>query len=117
MARKIGEGHAGAMLRLGLKELRNAANPSRESVADTEIGLYGTLTQGEIAQARGGPGAGPEQEATDCKMTLAEMKAYAEQRAKEAERGMERGHSRERGGMEGKQMTFAPGGSDSEEPF
>ena len=54
MERKIGEGHAGAMFRLGLKELRNALNPSRESVADNEIGLYGTLTQGEIAKARGG---------------------------------------------------------------
>ena len=38
MERKIGEGHAAAMFRLGLKELRNALNPSRESVADNEIG-------------------------------------------------------------------------------
>ena len=43
------------MGRLGLKELRNAANPSRESIADTEIGLYGTATQGEIASARSDP--------------------------------------------------------------
>lgn len=50
MERKIGEGHAAAMFRLGLKELRNAINPSRESVADNEIGLYGSQTQGEIAQ-------------------------------------------------------------------
>ena len=62
--RKIGAGHAEAMFRLGLKELRNAANPSRESVADTEIGLAGSLTQGEIAESRGGPGQGPEQEAS-----------------------------------------------------
>lgn len=51
--RKLGTGHAAAMFRLGLKELRNAVNPSRESVADSEIGLYGTQTQGEIAEARG----------------------------------------------------------------
>ena len=50
MDRKIGEGHLSAMGRLGLKELRNAMNPSRESVADNEMGLYGTATQGEIAQ-------------------------------------------------------------------
>ena len=50
---KIGEGHAAAMGRLGLAELRNAMNPSRESVADKEVGLYGTATQGEIAEARG----------------------------------------------------------------
>jgi hypothetical protein len=52
MHRKFGEGHAEAMLRLGLKELRNALNPSKESVADTEIGLFGTATQGEIAESR-----------------------------------------------------------------
>ena len=52
MQQKIGEGHAEAMLRLGLKELRNALNPSKESVADSEIGLYGTKTQGEIAESR-----------------------------------------------------------------
>jgi hypothetical protein len=51
--KKIGAGHAAAMGRLGLRELRNAFNPSRESVADTEMGLYGTQTQGEIAQSRG----------------------------------------------------------------
>ncbi|CAN5478231.1 hypothetical protein BH10PLA2_BH10PLA2_20490 [soil metagenome] len=97
--RKIGAGHAGAMLRLGLKELRNAANPSRESVADSEIGLYGTSTQGEIADARGGPGSGPDQEsrktpsleaagvaqepksysqnAIDVPLTLNELRGYA----------------------------------------
>jgi hypothetical protein len=52
MQQKIGEGHAEAMLRLGLKELRNALNPSKESVADSEIGLFGTKTQGEIAESR-----------------------------------------------------------------
>ena len=51
--RKIGAGHLAAMGRLGLKELRNAVNPSRDSAADSEIGLYGTQTQGEIAEARG----------------------------------------------------------------
>jgi hypothetical protein len=89
--RKIGEGHAAAMFRLGLKELRNAATPSRESVADSEIGLYGSATQGEIADARGGPGAGPEQET----LTLDQLKEYAELKKKEAERNKERGHDRD----------------------
>src|SRR5437763_9543952 len=80
--RKIGAGHAAAMLRLGLKELRNALNPSRESVADSEIGLYGSQTRGEIAQARSGPGEGPEQEQ---KLSLAGMRSQA----KEAEQGQE----------------------------
>jgi hypothetical protein len=78
--RKIGAGHAAAMLRLGLKELRNLANPSRESVADTEIGLYGTQTQGEIAEARGGPGQGPEQESSDKTLSMDDLRRDAEQR-------------------------------------
>ena len=72
---KIGEGHLAAMGRLGLKELRNALNPSKESVADTEMGLVGTATQGEIADARGGPGSGPEQES----MTLNDLRSAAQQ--------------------------------------
>ncbi len=51
--RKIGQGHAAAMGRLGLRELRNAFNPSRESVADTEMGLYGTAGPMEAAQQQG----------------------------------------------------------------
>src|ERR1700730_9267378 len=90
--RKIGEGHAAAMGRLGVKELRNALNPSRESVADSEIGLFSTLTQGEIAQGRAGPGHGPEEESP--KMTLDELRGLAKQ--KEEERGMERGREKQR---------------------
>lgn len=51
--RKIGQGHAQAMARLGLRELRNAANPSPQSVADTEMGLYGTAGPAEVAQTQG----------------------------------------------------------------
>ena len=97
---KFGAGHAAAMARLGLKELRNAANPSRESVADTEIGLYGSLTQGEIAEAREGPGAGREQESRKDALSLAELRGHAAQKAKEAEHRMEHGHSRDRGDFE-----------------
>jgi hypothetical protein len=75
---KIGEGHLEAMGRLGLKELRNAFNPSRESVADSEIGLYGSATQGEIASAREGAGKGPEQEA----MSMNDLRADAQDKAK-----------------------------------
>jgi hypothetical protein len=90
--RKIGAGHAEAMFRLGLKELRNAFNPSRESVADNEIGLYGTQTQGEIAEARGGPGQGPEQEST----SMDELRKDAEQRRRDdRDRGDDRGHDRD----------------------
>ncbi|MCX7392573.1 MAG: hypothetical protein NTW75_00425 [Planctomycetales bacterium] len=81
MDRKIGEGHFGAMARLGLKELRNALNPSRESVADSEIGLYGTATQGEIADARGGPGQGPEQESPDGRLSLDDLRMAAKEQS------------------------------------
>lgn len=96
---KVGEGHLAAMARLGLKELRNALNPSRESVADTEVGLYGTQTQGEIAQARGGAGQGSEQES---KITLAGLRQFAAERTKAAEQEMQHDHEKERdrGGME-----------------
>jgi hypothetical protein len=94
---KIGEGTLEAMGRLGLKELRNAFNPSRESVADSEIGLYGTATQGEIANAREGAGEGPEQE----KMSMKDLRSAAQEKANEndndrgkdgpdQDRGMER---------------------------
>jgi hypothetical protein len=89
---KIGEGHAAAMMRLGMKELRNAVNPSREGVADQEVGVFLTQTQGEIAQARGGPGAGPEQE----KMTLEQMKETAKEKAPEKAKEREREKSLER---------------------
>src|SRR5271155_1635826 len=95
--RKIGAGHTEAMFRLGLKELRNAANPSRESVADNEIGLYGTQTQGEIAEARGGPGQGPEQESSKA-TSLEELRNEAEKRKRDDDRGDER--AQERGGMD-----------------
>ena len=76
---KIGDGHLAAMARLGLKELRNALNPSKESVADSEIGLYGSQTQGEIANARSGAGDGPEQES----MTLDDLRSAAADKANE----------------------------------
>ena len=107
MERKIGEGHAAAMFRLGLKELRNALNPSQQSVADNEIGLFGTETQGEIAKARRGPGAGPEQESS-ATLSLDDLRAYAKELSQSQERGKEMGREqgkentqeRDRGGRE-----------------
>jgi hypothetical protein len=52
MSRKIGAGHLSAMARLGLRELREAVNPSKESVAREELGLFGTLTPGEIEKQK-----------------------------------------------------------------
>src|ERR1700722_11338403 len=99
MTRKIGEGHVQAMGRLGLRELRNAVNPSRESVADNEVGLYGTATQGEIAEARGGPGQGPEQEAPG-KLSLDDLRGHAQERSERDDRGKEQGRDLGRDGPE-----------------
>ncbi|VTR93420.1 unnamed protein product [Gemmata massiliana] len=74
---KIGASHAAAMGRLGLAELRNAFNPSVQSVADRDGGLYGSATPQEITAARDdGPGPGS--------MTLAELRAAARDQARAA---------------------------------
>ena len=87
---KIGEGTLGAMGRLGLKELRNAFNPSRESVADSELGMYGTATQMDINAERGSVhGHGP--------VTMDGMQAEAREKQKDRDRD-DRGQ--ERGGRE-----------------
>ncbi|MDE2509176.1 MAG: hypothetical protein KGM43_18405, partial [Planctomycetota bacterium] len=85
---KIGATHLTGMLRKGMSELAQylpAFNHAGTSVIE-DIAIWPNQTQGEIAKSRGGPGAGVEQEDGDKKYTLAEFKAFAEQRAKEAER-------------------------------
>ena len=49
---KIGEGHASAMLRQGLQELRGVLYPESNVAQPPEYGLYGTRTPGEVAEAR-----------------------------------------------------------------
>ena len=99
--RKIGAGHVAAMVRLGLKELRNALNPSRESVADTEIGLYGTKTQGEIADDRGGPGHGGDQENHSKALSMADLRDDAAKRNRDKDdRGRDNDQAHDRGGIE-----------------
>jgi hypothetical protein len=49
---KYGAGHAAAMGRQGLAELRGALYPESNVAQRPEYGLYGTRTQGEIADDR-----------------------------------------------------------------
>ena len=49
---KIGEGHAAAMGRMGLHELRGMVYPESNIAQRSEYGLYGTRTPGEVADAR-----------------------------------------------------------------
>jgi hypothetical protein len=60
--RKIGEGHAEAMGRLGMREIRGAVYPGSNVAQPSEYGLYGTMTQGEVAEARRGDGTELEEE-------------------------------------------------------
>lgn len=49
---KIGTGHAEAMLRQGLAELRGALYSESNVAQPAQYGLYGTRTPGEVAEAR-----------------------------------------------------------------
>lgn len=49
---KIGAGHAEAMLRQGLSELRGAFFNESNVAQPSQYGLYGTKTPGEVADAR-----------------------------------------------------------------
>jgi len=49
---KVGVGHAGAMWRQGLKEARAIFFPDSNIAQPTEIGTFGTATQGEVSAER-----------------------------------------------------------------
>jgi hypothetical protein len=93
---KIGEGHAGAMGRLGLHELRAAAYPGSNIAQHSEYGLYGTRTPGEVAEARRGDERDLEEETSngsvlDDRMRQAEMNRDAqENRGEDRDRELER---------------------------
>jgi hypothetical protein len=53
MISNIGDGHLNAMFRQGLLELRQAVDPLNDREVDSMPGLYGTITQGAIADAKG----------------------------------------------------------------
>jgi hypothetical protein len=59
---KFGEGHAAAMLRLGLDETRSLLYPDSNIAQPVEYGIYGTLTPGEVADSRRDTGHELEQE-------------------------------------------------------
>lgn len=59
---KIGAGHAGAMFRQGLAELRAAAFPDSNVAQPAQYGLYGTRTPGEVAESRRADARDPDEE-------------------------------------------------------
>ncbi len=62
---KWGSEHAGAMLRLGLRELRGAVYPESNIAQQPEYGVYGTKTPGEVAEARRGDSRDLEDESSN----------------------------------------------------
>ena len=88
----IGTGHASAMFRLGLKELRELGNLHGSNIAQpTEMGLFGTITPGEVAAARGvhGPSAEIERDSEshlETRLRQAEDRTPEDREPKELER-------------------------------
>ncbi len=78
--RKIGEGHAEAIARLGIRELRGAMYTGSNVAQPSEYGLYGTMTPGEVAEARRGDGRDLEEESPRSGSTLADRMQQAKDR-------------------------------------
>ncbi len=91
---KIGAGHASAMWRQGLRELRAAVYPESNVAQPPEYGAYGTKTPGEVAHDRRSEARDPEDEkATGRGSVLESRSRQAEARSERSDRGkgMERG--------------------------
>jgi len=93
--RKIGEGHADAMRRLGLRELRGAMYPNSNVAQQPEYGLYGTLTPGEVAESRRGDDRDLDEESPRSNSILANSMQQAKDRSghdlESKDRDLERG--------------------------
>lgn len=58
---KIGAGHASAMFRQGLSELRAALYADSNVAQPSQYGIYGTRTPGEVMQERGSDVRDPDE--------------------------------------------------------
>lgn len=81
---KIGAGHASAMFRQGLAELRGALYPESNVSQPTVYGIYGTKTPGEVMQERQGESRDPDEQPS----ILEERLKQAEQQ-RDADKGRE----------------------------
>lgn len=82
---KIGSEHVKAMGRQGLRELRAAMYPDSNVAQQAEYGIYGTMTPGEVAEARRGDGRDLEDEkpvasTVESRMNMAETRSTEPQR-------------------------------------
>jgi hypothetical protein len=101
MARKIGDGHASAMFRQGLAELRGAFYNESNVAQQPQYGLYGTATPGEVAEDRRDDGPSLDEQRMDWESpasgnsVMGDRMKQAEQNRDDAkrdepDRGMER---------------------------
>lgn len=82
---KIGSEHVKAMGRQGLRELRAAMYPDSNVAQQAEYGIYGTMTPGEVAEARRGDGRDLEDEkpvasTVESRMNMADTRSTEPQR-------------------------------------
>lgn len=85
---KIGAGHAGAMGRLGLAELRGSMYTESNVAQQPQYGLYGTRTPGEVAEARR-----PDERDMDEEHS---RESIIEDRLRQAEMSVEKDHTKEK---------------------
>ncbi|MEW4569544.1 hypothetical protein AB1L88_16890 [Tautonia sp. JC769] len=83
---KLGAGHASAMFRQGVRELRAAVYPESNVAQPAEYGTFGTKTPGEVAQDRRADARDIEHDAGSAQASALEQRAMqAEARADRTE--------------------------------
>ena len=90
--RKIGTGHASAMLRQGLRELRGALYNESNVAQQPEYGLYGTMTPGEIGESRRSypaPELDDAQRASPLQQSMQQAESRAQDRSPERDRSLD----------------------------
>lgn len=89
---KIGSTHASAMARQGLRELRAAIYPNSNLAQSPEIGVYGSITPGEVAEDRRNQTLDLEQEKPVAGSAIEQrMPTASEIKAPEREMNQDRG--------------------------
>lgn len=85
---KIGAGHAQAMFRQGLMELRAALYPESNVAQPSVYGIVGTKTPGEVMQEKQGELRDPDEKPSilDERMKQAEREASVREPEREQER-------------------------------
>jgi hypothetical protein len=89
---KIGDGHVSGMGRQGLKELRAAVFFTESNIASqTEYGIYGTKTPGEVAESREGAKDADEEKPLNSSLIADRLPVKSVHSAdKQPERGLDR---------------------------